>query len=72
MRHDQNKILICVTSVTYCLNWIFLCRILPPPPLGGNAFYKIMHFETIQIVFNLGPNEQKFQKALNCDQVNEL
>lgn len=43
-----------------------------PPPLGGNAFYKIMHFETIQIVFNLGPNEQKFQKALNCDQVNEL
>lgn len=42
------------------------------PPPGGNAFYKIMHFETIQIVFNLGPNEQKFQKALNCDQVNEL
>lgn len=42
----------------------------PPPSVA--MIYKIMHFETIQIVFNLGPNEQKFQKALNCDQVNEL
>lgn len=42
------------------------------PPLSVAMIYKIMHFETIQIVFNLVPNEQKFQKALNCDQVNEL
>lgn len=53
-------------------NILFELDLSSPSPLGGNAFYKIMHFETIQIVFNLGPNEQKFQKALNCDQVNEL
>lgn len=60
------------TSVTYCLNWLFDCRIFGPPLPGGNGFKKIMHFENIQIVFNYGSNEQNFQKALNCNQVNEL